>query len=470
MKRKKKYLLPPPLKFLLSISLFVSLSGCAGSGTWNNNWNNSWNNNNWSNITGGVRDYGKYPTPNAVTCFINPTLEHDILQGLENLALQKEREGIPAILLVKNYLIPATNQIPVQGNAQPLNALFAQIQPPTLANFMIGCNEVMVQERQQLIQGYKTLVQEREQLVQEREQLVQEREQLVQDNKKLFHIKSELEQERATWQHYLNTTPAPQPTAETCNNNYFSKTVLRQADIDLVNLYESKPLLLAVRLALYIPYQLDLLEKFLNIRTLQGLQNFQQQLQKKHLLTDGAPPSVSPLPPPPPPPINWAQYKITFSSVLAGAIERMFDPLLIKTSIRKLEQQLQGVHQQLQGVHQQLQGVHQQLQGVHQQLQELHQQLQRFYQHSQHIQQSAQTLGVHSTPQEILNVLEPEHFSGNSRIINYVKAAIASQNGNWSPLIAIYKQVQPKTWGNFFATCYQGTQQAHLKAKVENVF
>ncbi|MBQ5469715.1 MAG: hypothetical protein IIT54_03810, partial [Acetobacter sp.] len=144
-------------KFLLTLGLAVSLSGCAGSGTWNSNWNNSWNNNNWNNITGGARNYGQYPTPNAQTCFINPTLVAAKQQGLVNLALQKEREGIPAILLVKNYLIPATNQIPLQGNAQPLNALFAQIQPPTLANFMIGCNEVMVQERQQLIQERQQL-------------------------------------------------------------------------------------------------------------------------------------------------------------------------------------------------------------------------------------------------------------------------------------------------------------------------
>ncbi|MBO6086311.1 MAG: hypothetical protein J6P19_07960, partial [Acetobacter sp.] len=153
---------------MLSISLFVSLSGCAGWETWNDNWNN---------ITGGVRNYGQYPTPNAQTCFINPTLVAAKQQGLDNLALQKAREGIPAILLVKNYLIPATNQIPVQGNAQPLNALFAQIQPPTLANFMIGCNEVVVKERQQLIQDANNL-----------------------SNK------------IATAQLYLNTTPAPQPT------------------------------------------------------------------------------------------------------------------------------------------------------------------------------------------------------------------------------------------------------------------
>ena len=172
--KREKNVFYPPLKFLLSISLFVSLSGCAGSGTWNSNWNNSWNNNNWNNITGGARNYGQYPTPNAQTCFINPTLVAAKQQGLDNLASQKAREGISAITLVKNYLIPATNQLAVQGNAQPLNALFAQIQPPTLANFMIGCNEVMVQERQQLIQD-------------------------ANNQRNLI----------AKWQNYLNTTPSP---------------------------------------------------------------------------------------------------------------------------------------------------------------------------------------------------------------------------------------------------------------------
>ena len=66
------------------------------------------------------------------------------------------------------------------------NALYAQIQPQTLANFMIGCNEVMVQERAQLIQ--------------ERKQLIQ-------------HINTQRNQ-IAQWQNYLNTTPAPQPTLQ----------------------------------------------------------------------------------------------------------------------------------------------------------------------------------------------------------------------------------------------------------------
>ncbi|MBO6043286.1 MAG: hypothetical protein J6P47_02335, partial [Acetobacter sp.] len=40
----------PTFKFLLTLGLAVSLSGCAGFGTWNDSWNN---------ITGGVRDYGQ---------------------------------------------------------------------------------------------------------------------------------------------------------------------------------------------------------------------------------------------------------------------------------------------------------------------------------------------------------------------------------------------------------------------------
>ncbi|MBO7072210.1 MAG: hypothetical protein J6V89_01620, partial [Acetobacter sp.] len=231
--------------------------------------------------------------------------------------------------------------------------------------------------------------------------------------------------------------PAPQPTAETCTNNYILNTNAHQAMFDFLQIYEYKPAVLAAKLSLHIPYQPDLLEKFLNIRTLQGLQNFQQQLQKEHLLTDGALPSAPPPPPPAPPPINWAQYKITFSSIFVGAIERVLDPSLIKTSVRKLEQQLQGVHQQLQ----------------------------RLYQLSQQLHQGSQTIGSYGTPQEILNTVESIRAPGLSGVINYQKAVIASQNGNFMPLIAIYSQIQPQTWRNYFVSCYQETQQAHLKAK-----
>ncbi|MBO6085155.1 MAG: hypothetical protein J6P19_02010, partial [Acetobacter sp.] len=161
---------------MLSVSLAVSLSGCAGFGTWNDNWNN---------ITGGARNYGQYPTPNEETCFINPTTVNAKQQGLYDLAFQKARQGIPTILLVKNYLIPATNQLFVNNNPQPLNALYAQIQPQTLANFMIGCNEVVAQEGKLLIQERKHLLQERAQLIQD---VNNQRNQIAQ------------------WQNYLNTT------------------------------------------------------------------------------------------------------------------------------------------------------------------------------------------------------------------------------------------------------------------------
>ena len=252
------------------LSLAVSLSGCAGSGfgTWNDNWNN---------ITGGVRNYGKYPIPNAVTCFINPTLVAAKQQGLDNLEFQKARQGISPITLVRDELIPAINKLIVNNNPQPLNALYAQIQPQTLANFMIGCNQVMVQER-------NTMAQERQQLIQD---INTQRNQIAQ------------------WQNYLNTIPAPQPTLQTFQLSYVTAhPEIGKAENDLINIYEGKPALLFLELALYT--SVDQIDTFLNIRTLQGLQNFQQQLQQRHLMT-GLPPE--------PLKINWAKYKLTFTQV-----------------------------------------------------------------------------------------------------------------------------------------------------------
>ena len=58
-----KKLFHEPLKIFLGASLAVSLSGCAGV------------------------NYGNYPTPNAQTCFINPTLVAAKQQGLDNLII-----------------------------------------------------------------------------------------------------------------------------------------------------------------------------------------------------------------------------------------------------------------------------------------------------------------------------------------------------------------------------------------------
>lgn len=43
--------------------------------------------------------------------------------------------------------IKAATQEPFSGNPQPLNAIYVQIEPKALSNFLIGCNEIMVQER-----------------------------------------------------------------------------------------------------------------------------------------------------------------------------------------------------------------------------------------------------------------------------------------------------------------------------------
>ena len=377
----------PTFKFLLTLGLAVSLSGCAGFGTWNNSWNN---------ITGGVRNYGQYPMPNAQTCFTNPTLVAAKQQGLYALESQKVTEGISPITLVRDELIPATNQLIVQGNAQPLNALYTQIQPQTLANFMIGCNEVMVKERQQLLQ---------------------ERAQLIQD---INNQRNQI----AQWQNYLNTTPAPQPTLKMFQE--YSDTNIPQvakAGGDFNNIYESKPTLLFLILCLYTP--VDQQENFLNINTIQGLQNFKQQLQQRHLMPNPIPIN--------PPPMNWAQYKITFTKV---------ENLKITTA-----QTIQG----LQKIQQQLQGIHQSFYGSH-----------------PHTMLRESTATICSPPADIKfwESLPYHGTPGSLGIINYDKALIAEQHGNYMPLIAIYSQMQPQTWRNFFVNYFKWGQKMNLKPDI----
>ena len=391
----------PTFKFLLTLGLAISLSGCAGFGTWNNNWNN---------ITGGVRNYGKYPTPNAVTCFTNPTLVAAKQQGLDNLEFQKAAEGISKITLVRDELIPATNQLFVNNNPQPLNALYAQIQPQTLANFMIGCNEVIVKER--------------DLLVQERKQLIQERAQLIQD------INTQRNQ-IAQWQNYLNTTPAPQPTLKMFQEYSDTNThpEIAKAGGDFNNIYEANPVLLFLELCLYTP--VDQINTFLNIRTLQGLQNFKQQLQQRHLMTG---------PPPEPLQINWAKYKLTLTSVMT-----------MKETTAETIQGLQKIHQQLQKIHQQLQNIHQAFDGPH----------------SSTIRVESQaTMYSPSADIKFWESLPYHGTAGSLGIINYDKALIAVQHGNFEPLIAIYSQMQPQTWRNFFVNYFKWGQKTQKKAKI----
>ncbi|MBO6036694.1 MAG: hypothetical protein J6P38_06415 [Acetobacter sp.] len=369
---------------ILLLSLAISLSGCAGWGRWNDNWNN---------ITGGVRDYGQYPMPNAQTCFTNPTLVAAKQQGLYNLESQKVTEGISPITLVRDELIPATNQLFVNNNPQPLNALYAQIQPQGLANFMIGCNEVVVQERQQIIQGRQRIIQ---------------------------HINTQRNQ-IAQWQNYLNTTPAPQPTLQTFQLSYTKHhPEIEKAGNTVANIYEANPVLLFLTLCLYTP--VDQIDTFLNIRTLQGLQNFKQQLQQRHLMPNPIPTN--------PPPMNWAKYKLTFTKIQN-----------LKITTAQTIQGLQQIHQQLQQIHQAFDGSRPGTMRV----------------------ESTATICSPSADLKFWESLPYHGTPGSLGIISYDKALIAAHNRNWLPFVAIAQQMQPQTWRNYFVNLYTWGQKTHQK-------
>ena len=264
---------------------------------------------------------------------------------------------------------------------------------------MIGCNQVMVQER-------NTMAQERQQLIQD---INTQRNQIAQ------------------WQNYLNTIPAPQPTLQTFQLSYVTAhPEIGKAENDLINIYEGKPALLFLTLCLYTP--VDQIDTFLNIRTLQGLQNFQQQLQQRHLMTG---------PPPEPLKINWAKYKLTLTSVMT-----------MKETTAETIQGLQNIHQQLQNIHQQLQQIHQEFSGSHP--------------HTMLVESTATTC----SPSADIKFWEslPYHGTpGDLGIISYDKAFIAAHNGNWLPFVAIAQQMQPQTWRNYFVNLYTYGQKGHSK-------
>ena len=261
---------------------------------------------------------------------------------------------------------------------------------------MIGCNEVVVQERQQIIQGRQRIIQD---INTQRNQIAQ-------------------------WQNYLNTTPAPQPTLKMFQEYSDTNTPpVAKAGGDFNNIYEANPVLLFLELCLYTP--VDQINTFLNIRTLQGLQNFKQQLQQRHLMPNPIPTN--------PPPMNWAKYKLTFSQVQN-----------LKITTAQTIQGLQQIHQQLQQIHQAFDGSHSSTIRVE----------------SQATAESPpadikfwESLPYHGTP-------------GSLGIINWDKALIAAQHSNYMPFVDIYSQMQPQTWRNFFVNYYKWGQKIHGKEHI----
>ena len=260
---------------------------------------------------------------------------------------------------------------------------------------MIGCNEVFAQEG-------KLLIQERQQLIQ--------------------HINTQRNQ-IAQWQNYLNTTPAPQPTLQTFQLSY-QKThpEIGKAEGDFNLIYESKPTLLFMILSLYTP--VDQLESLLHINTLQGLQNFKQQLQQRHLMPNPIPTE--------PPPMSYylAKYKLTFTQ---------FENPKITTA-----QTIQG----LQKIHQQLQQIHQEFSGSHP--------------HTMLVESKA-TMDSPSADLKFWESLPYHGTAGSLGIINWDKALIAAQHKNYMPFIDIYSQMQPQTWRNFFVNYFKWGQKMHMK-------
>ncbi|MBQ5469437.1 MAG: hypothetical protein IIT54_02310, partial [Acetobacter sp.] len=113
-------------------------------------------------------------------------------------------------------------------------------------------------------------------------------------------------------------------------------------------------------------------------------------------------------------------------------------------------------------IHKQLQKIQQQLQGIHQ----------AFYGSHPHtmLRESQATMDSPSADIKFWESLPYHGTPGSLGIINWDKALIAVQHGNYMPLIAIYSQMQPQTWRNYFVNLYKWGQKMHIKAKINTIY
>ncbi|MBO7351001.1 MAG: hypothetical protein J6U18_05380, partial [Acetobacter sp.] len=56
--------------------------------------------------------------------------------------------------------------------------------------------------------------------------------------------------------------------------------------------------------------------------------------------------------------------------------------------------------------------------------------------------------------------------AGSLGIINWDKALIAAQHRNYMPFVALYSQMQPQTWRNFFVNYFKWGQKMHMKTYI----
>ena len=215
--------LPPPLslKFLLGISLAVSLSGCSIFNGW---------------------DRTNYPKPSAKACFFNPQIAGDIKGGEERWVIKEAAEkGIPPQIAVFT-LIASLKELEMRNDPVPLEEIYAQMNPPALSHFLLGCATILMKEGKDLSAMRILLIREGSLLLGERNILQGEYAILQKENKIAQKMQNLTMKQIQAWKTAVNTTTPPQASPETCSNAYSkSHPAFYKAGEGYINLYVWQP-------------------------------------------------------------------------------------------------------------------------------------------------------------------------------------------------------------------------------------
>ncbi|MBO7350036.1 MAG: hypothetical protein J6U18_00350 [Acetobacter sp.] len=157
-------------------------------------------------------------------------------------------KGIPPQIAVFT-LIASLKELEMRNDPVPLEEIYAQMNPPALSHFLLGCVTILMKEGKDLSAERNLLIREgslllgEAHILQEEDNPLQGEYAILQKEKKIMSKMQNLTMKQVqTWKTAVNTTTPPQASQETCSNAYAkSHPDFYHAGVGYVNLYVWQP-------------------------------------------------------------------------------------------------------------------------------------------------------------------------------------------------------------------------------------
>ena len=373
---------------MLGLSLAVSLSGCSIFDGW---------------------DRTNYPKPSAKACFFNPQIANDIKGGEERWVIKEAVEkGIPPQIAVFT-LIASLKELEMRNDAVPLEEIYAQMKPPALSHFLLGCATILAKEGNDLSADRNLLIREGSLLLGEGNVLQEEYVVLQKENKIAQKMQNLTMKQIQTWKTAVNAVTLPQPSQETCSVSYVNSHLqLAKAEEYATGLYLLKPIK-NQKLRQYIIW---------------GWQN-----------------------------AAFEKQTTTYSKQVTALSKQVTsDGKQVTAENKQILQSLNHDNPQNSSFMNNINALIRQSLPLTNQFE---QETNKFEQKTNQFEQNSQKFEKYNNKfEQLAKVTTP-------RIVAFNKAVAETKNGNYANLLALYEQLTPQKWRSFMVGCLKIVQATH---------